>query len=105
MGMILTARRVGAEEGKALGFVHEVVAPGELMNRAKALAGEIAALSPLSIRASKAAVMKGLDEHSLEDAIRGQNKYDEVKTLFGSEDLKEGPLAFAQKRAPVWKGR
>lgn len=105
MGMILTARRVGAAEGKELGFVHEVVAPGELMTRAKALAREIAALSPLSIRASKAAVMKGLDEDSLENAIRGQNKYDEVKALFGSEDLKEGPRAFAEKRAPVWQGR
>jgi len=59
----------------------------------------------MSIRASKEAVYKGLDEPSLEAAIRGQNKYPAVSALFTSEDFKEGPLAFAQKRAPQWKGR
>ena len=59
----------------------------------------------MSIRASKAAVMRGLDEPSLEAAIRGQNKYEPVAALFRSEDFVEGPLAFSQKRPPQWKGR
>jgi crotonobetainyl-CoA hydratase len=105
MGMILTARRVSAAEGKELGFVHQVTAPGELMATATALAKSICELGPMSIRASKEAVYKGLDEPSLEAAIRGQNKYPAVAALYTSEDFKEGPLAFSQKRAPNWKGR
>jgi len=105
MGMILTARRVSAREGLELGFVNEVAAPGDLMTAAKRLAGQIGECSPMSIRASKQAVMRGLDEPTLEAAIRGQNRYEAVAALFRSEDLVEGPLAFAQKRAPQWKGR
>ena len=105
MGMILTARRVSAAEGKELGFVHEVTTLGDLMTRAKALAGEICQLCPMSIRASKEAVYHGLDEPSLEAALKGQNKYPAVAALYTSEDFKEGPLAFSQKRAPNWQGR
>ena len=104
MGMILTGRRVGAEEGRALGFVNEV-APGELMVAAKRWAAEICECGPLSIRASKAAVMRGLDEPTLEAALAGQRRYDAVTALFKSEDFIEGPRAFAEKRAPRWKGR
>jgi len=105
MGMILTARRVSAKEGLELGFVNEVVAPGELMAAARRWAGLIAECSPMSIRASKAAVMKGLDEPSLEAAIKGQNRYPDVAALFRSADFVEGPRAFAEKRPPAWTGR
>jgi enoyl-CoA hydratase/carnithine racemase len=105
MGMILTARRVSAAEGKELGFVHEVTAPQDLMRTAKELAKSICELGPMSIRASKQAVYQGLDEPSLEAALKGQNKYPAVAALYTSEDFKEGPLAFAQKRPPQWKGR
>jgi len=105
MGMILTARRVSAREGQELGFVNEVVAPGELMAAASRWAGLICECSPMSIRASKEAAMKGLDEPSLEAAMSGQGRYPAVAGLFKSEDLIEGPLAFSQKRAPQWKGR
>lgn len=103
MGMILTGRRVGAEEGKELGFVNEVVPADELLAAAKRWAALIMECSPMSIRASKQSVLKGLDEADLEKAVTG--KYPAVQALFKSEDLVEGPLAFAQKRAPVWKGR
>ncbi|HEX9553023.1 MAG TPA: enoyl-CoA hydratase-related protein, partial [Streptosporangiaceae bacterium] len=105
MGMILTARRVSAQEGLELGFVNEVVPAVELIGAAKRLAGLIGDCSPMSIRASKQAVMKGLDEPTLEAAIRGQNRYDAVAALFRSEDLVEGPRAFAEKRPPVFTGR
>ena len=105
MGMILTGRRVSATEGETLGFVNEVVPAGDLMAAARRWAGQIAELSPMSVRASKEAVFKGLDEPTLEAAIRGQNRYPAVSALFTSEDFVEGPLAFSQKRAPNWKGR
>jgi crotonobetainyl-CoA hydratase len=105
MGMILTARRVSAQEGFELGFVNEVVPAAELMAAARRWAALIAECSPMSIRASKAAVLRGLDEPTLEAAIKGQGKYPEVAALFRSEDFVEGPRAFAQKRAPQWKGR
>jgi crotonobetainyl-CoA hydratase len=105
MGMILTARRVSAEEGLELGFVNEVAAPAGLLPAARRLAGQIGECSPMSIRASKQAVMQGLDEPSLEAAIRGQSRYPAVAALFRSQDLIEGPRAFAEKRAPVWTGR
>jgi crotonobetainyl-CoA hydratase len=105
LGMILTARRVTAAEGFELGFVNEVVAPDALMAAAKRWAQQICELSPMSIRASKEAVYKGLDEPSLEAAIKGQNRYPAVAALFRSEDFVEGPRAFAEKRPPAWKGR
>ncbi len=59
----------------------------------------------MSIRASKEAVYRGLTEASLEAAIEGQRKYEGIRAMFTSEDLIEGPMAFAQKRPPQWKGR
>ena len=105
MGMILTGRRVSAAEGAQLGFVNEVVPAADLMTAARRWATQIAELSPMSVRASKEAVFKGLDELTLEAAIKGQNRYPAVSALFTSEDFVEGPLAFSQKRAPNWKGR
>ena len=105
MGMILTGRRVSAAEGLDLGFVNEVTAPQDLLRTAREWAGRICELSPMSVRASKEAVLKGLDEPSLEAALRGQNRYPAVAALYRSEDFIEGPRAFAEKRPPQWKGK
>ena len=105
LGMILTARRVTAAEGQTLGFVNEVAKPGEALNAAKKLAAQILECSPMSVRASKEAVYRGLTEPTLQAALEGQTKYDAVRAMFRSEDLIEGPMSFAQKRAPQWKGR
>ncbi|MBS0471817.1 MAG: enoyl-CoA hydratase/isomerase family protein [Proteobacteria bacterium] len=105
LGMILTGRRVSAAEGKDLGFVNEVVPAADLMTRARDLAKQIMELSPMSIRASKQAVYKGLDEASVADAMKNQNGYPAIAAMYRSEDLREGPKAFAEKRAPQWKGR
>ena len=103
MGMILTGRRVSAEEGVQLGFVNEVVPQAELMAAARRWAELILECSPLSIRASKAAVMNGLNDADLQTAM--DQKLDAVRALFKSEDFVEGPKAFAEKRKPDWKGR
>ena len=105
LGMILTGRRVSAQEGRELGFVNEVVPARELMSAAKRWANEIMALSPMSIRASKQAVYRGLAEHSVQAALQNQNTYPAVAAMFRSDDLREGPRAFAEKRQPQWKGR
>jgi enoyl-CoA hydratase/carnithine racemase/succinyl-CoA synthetase alpha subunit len=105
MGMILTGRRVSAIEGRELGFVNEVVAPGELMNTARRWAAQIIECSPMSVRASKEMVQRGLDEPTLADACVKQYGYPTVLALLRSADAVEGPKAFAQKRPPRWQGR
>ena len=57
------------------------------------------------MRASKQAVYRGLGEPTLADALKNQMGYPAVGALFKSDDLKEGPRAFAEKRAPRWKGQ
>ena len=105
MGMILTGRHVGAAEGQQLGFVNEVVTPADLLAAARRWADLITDCSPMSIRASKAAVHTGLDETTLRAAYEAQMRYPAVGEMLRSEDFREGPLAFAQKRKPVWSGR
>lgn len=104
MGMILTGRHVGAAEAQALGFVNEVVQPGQALAAAKRWAAEILACSPLSVRASKQALMRGLDEPSLADAIRNERDCPAARAMLASQDYVEGPRAFAEKRKPDWVG-
>ncbi len=102
MGMILTGRHVPAAEGAALGFVNEVVADGAVIDAARRWAGMILECSPMSIRASKQAVMEGLDQARYQDAFEGE--YQAVLDMFRSGDFREGPRAFAEKRKPNWTG-
>lgn len=104
MGMILTARHVGAREGLELGFVNEVVPQGEAPAAAERWAETICKNSPMSIRASKQAIQKGLAV-SLEQAIAEQRDYPAVKAMAASQDYIEGPKAFSEKRPPKWVGK
>ncbi len=104
MGMILTGRHVSAREGLELGFVNEVVAKGDALSAAERWAETICQNSPMSIRASKQTVTKGLNA-SLEQAIAEQKDYPAVQAMIGSADYVEGPKAFAEKRLPQWQGK
>jgi enoyl-CoA hydratase/carnithine racemase len=103
MGMMLTARRVSAAEGLQLGFVNEVVPGDQLMAQAKDWANQILECAPLSIRTTKQVAIQGLNHANIEDAMNAN--YDQMTLMFQSEDVFEGPMAFAQKRKPQWKGR
>jgi enoyl-CoA hydratase/carnithine racemase len=103
MGMILTGRRVDPHEGKALGFVNEVVPAGESVEAAKRWAAMILECSPMSVRASKQAVYEGLEHAGVRAASAG--KYDAVNAMRHSQDFIEGPLAFSEKRPPQWAGK
>jgi enoyl-CoA hydratase/carnithine racemase len=102
MGMILTGRHITAQEAYRLGLVNEVVSLKDLMPCVQGWAQDIMRCSPLSIRASKEGAMKGLGL-PLEAAMN--NSYRLNQMVLRSEDGIEGPKAFAEKRAPRWKGR
>jgi len=102
MGMMLTAKPLTAAEAHRVGLVNEVVPAKDLMASAERWAKTIAECSPLSIQATKQAALEGLGT-PLREAMFA--KYDAIERLWTSEDVREGPRAFAEKRAPVWKGR
>ena len=102
LAMVLTARRVSADEGRTLGFVHEVVPRAALLDRTMELAARIASLSPVAVRASKQALLRGLSESSVEKAMAAQKGYPEVQAMIASDDRREGARAFREKRVPRW---
>jgi crotonobetainyl-CoA hydratase len=103
LGMILTGRRVPAREGKELGFVTAVVPEGQALAEAKKWAEMVLECSPMAVRASKECVYRGMDEPSLEAALKA--RYPDQEANMRSEDWIEGPKAFAEKRKPNWKNR
>jgi len=102
MGMILTARRVPAQELAGYGLLNEVTPPEQLMQTANKWADDIKECAPLSVRASKEATMAGL-HMSLAEAM--PLMVPGMAAMYSSEDLLEGPRAFAEKRKPQWTGR
>ena len=102
MGYILTGRHMTAQEAHRLGVVNEVVPFAELMPTTMKWAHEILECAPLSIRASKQAAMQGLG-HPLDIALSLQ--FPDAEAMRRSEDMVEGPRAFAEKRKPNWKAR
>jgi len=100
---VLTARRMGAAEAQRIGLVNDVVPMAELAARTRALVDELLACAPLALEASKQVMMQSLDEPGLEAAMN--RRYPAAERMLASEDAKEGPRAFAEKRKPRWQGR
>lgn len=105
MGMVLGAERVSAAEGFRLGFVTELVANDALDDAVDGWCRKILAGAPTAIQASKEAMLRGLGEPDVAAAMAAQEEYPAFSRWRRSEDAKEGPRAFAEKRAPSWKGR
>jgi enoyl-CoA hydratase len=102
MEFLLTAEAFPAARALELGLLNEIVDEDALEDRALWWAQRITANAPLAVQATKESVLRGLavdqkEAYRIESELAGQ--------IFSSEDAKEGPKAFAEKRDPVWKGR
>jgi enoyl-CoA hydratase/carnithine racemase len=100
--LILTARRVEAQEALQIGLVNRISAAGDSVSGAVALAHEIAANAPVALAAAKASVDEAWDLPM--DAALERERHHYEKPLL-SEDRLEGLQAFAEKRPPKWRGR
>ncbi len=103
MGLLLTGRLVSAAEGQRLGFVNEVVPAADLMAAAERWAQEILECSPLLLQLTKQAAQDGFGLPVDEAITRDWEQ--RIPRMLASEDYREGPRAFAEKRKPAWRGR
>ncbi len=105
MQLLLTGDPISAGDALRWGLVNQVVDDASVVDAALALAERITGNAPLAVQASKR-VAAGIDDGAITDEKAHWDRSNrEMRTVFRSEDAREGPLAFAQKRAPVWKAR
>lgn len=98
--MLLTARAYTAHEAKDIGLIGHVVPDGQALSKAMDLAQMIAANGPLAVEA----ILKSVQETAtLPEADALKLEFEIGWPIFSTEDSKEGPRAFAEKRAPQWK--
>jgi crotonobetainyl-CoA hydratase len=105
LGLLFTGQPIAAPEAARWGLITELVPDGTELDAALALAERITANAPLAVRASKRVAYGAGDGGITHEESRWAMTHDEYQQLKNSEDAKEGPLAFAEKRAPVWKAR
>jgi crotonobetainyl-CoA hydratase len=102
MGILLTGRRVSATEAFQLGFVTALAPKGGALSEAKSWAAQMLECSPTALRATKQVARKTMLGGEFEAAFRGASDFPAVKRLRASDDYREGPRAFAEKRKPHW---
>jgi enoyl-CoA hydratase len=102
MEFLLTADPFPASRALELGLINEIVEPDDLLDRAFHWASRITKNAPLAVQATKESVIRGMST-TLADAYVIEQELSQK--IFASEDAKEGPAAFAEKRPPQWKGR
>jgi enoyl-CoA hydratase len=103
MEFLLTAEAFPAQRALELGLLNEIVPQAELADRALHWARRITVNAPMAVQATKESVLRGLAAGTMKEAFGIEN---EMSTrVFSSEDAKEGPKAFAEKRDPVWTGK
>ncbi|MDX6724256.1 MAG: enoyl-CoA hydratase [Solirubrobacteraceae bacterium] len=102
MEMALTGEPIAAERGYELGLVNRLAEPGGAVQAAIELAGAIAVNGPLAVTATKAILERQADWPEDEFWDRQGEIADPV---FGSDDAREGAIAFSERREPVWTGR
>lgn len=101
LGYLLTGRAMSARRGYELGLINQVVPAAELDAAVAEWVADILACAPLAVRSTKQCVMQGLS-HPLPTAMR--LRYPAEETRLASQDSREGPQAFAEKRPPIWRG-
>ena len=101
MGLILTGKRISAQEACLIGLVNEVVPLEDLRNAAEKWASEILECSPLAIQASKEAAMRSQD---MPLSLALNTTFEYTVRLSNSKDPEEGARAFVEKRKPRWQG-
>lgn len=101
LDMMLRARKIGAEEALRIGLVHEVCTPDALLERAHALATELANKAPLAVKAILRAVIQG-GPLSLAEGLALE--FEGIQSTSASKDVREGVTAFFEKRKPVFRG-
>jgi enoyl-CoA hydratase len=99
MEILLTGRRITAQEALAWGLLNRIVDHGHLLEQAMELARLIAENSPTAVQATKRSVLEGL-RGSLPEAYAAELRY--ARLVFAGPDAREGPQAFIEKRVPVW---
>lgn len=102
MDMVLTGRRLSAQEALQFGLVARVLPDEGFLDATVSIAAEIASKSPIALRMAKEAVNRSF-EVPLAEGVHLERRL--FNLLFATEDQKEGMAAFVAKRTPVWKGR
>lgn len=102
MEFLLTAEAFPASRALELGLINEIVEEDELLERAFDWARRIAVNAPLAVQATKESVLRGLTT-TLDEAYVIEQELSQK--IFATEDAKEGPKAFAEKRDPVWRAK
>ena len=106
MDMLMTGRRMNVDEAEHYGLVNKSCPQDDLINQALDWGNQISKSAPLSLAAIKS-VIRSTEMMDLKDAydLMRSGKIEAYHKMLNSEDAKEGPLAFSEKRFPKWKGK